>query len=475
MIDKELINMDAVMESAMAGLIEVSKYVPFEKWEAGKKLKLLLVGYNGARNTGADVRVEAMVKQFYHIFGEDSIEIGVMTLDASHSANYFKSPTELVQFSTVFFKDLFKTASAYHAAVLCEGSCFKSKFANALTTFFFGAAGIMKAQGKTCVAYGSEAGKMDDVLKWFVKRYCDQAYIISRTEPSAKVVEQLGFKGDIGTDTAWTFQPGPKEAAIELLKKNGWDGKQPIVGAAVINPFYWPIKPDFKKFLKMKASGEKWSDNYDKWYFFSTSEERTASYERYIGAVASAINTFVEKHNAFPVIIGMERLDFGPNNDLNEKLNKKAPIFCSADYNGYEMTAILWQLSMLVTSRYHARVLSMPGGVPAIAVSMDERLENLLAESGHLDDYYLRVDEPDLKEKLPIVMDKLWKNREKVRTEIYQTIPGYLRKMAQMGKDYKDYLRKNYPGIQLKEDPIELMGYLPPLYPELKDIVEKYG
>ena len=34
----------------------------YEEWEPGKKLKILLVGYNGARNTGSDVRVAAIVQ-----------------------------------------------------------------------------------------------------------------------------------------------------------------------------------------------------------------------------------------------------------------------------------------------------------------------------------------------------------------------------------------------------------------------------
>ncbi|MFA6034781.1 MAG: polysaccharide pyruvyl transferase family protein [Myxococcota bacterium] len=472
---KDYLNMDVAMESTMAGIIELSRYIPFEKWEKGKKLKVLLVGYNGARNTGADVRVEAMVKQLYHVFGEENIHIGVMTLDAAHSANYYKPPSELIQFSSVFFRDLLKAASGYHTAILCEGSCFKSKFANALTTFFFGAAGIMKAQGKTCVAYGSEAGKMDEVIKGFVKHYCDETFIISRTEPSAKVVEELGFKGLIGTDTAWTFEPGPKERAVELLKNAGWDGKKPVVGVAVINPFYWPIKPDFKKFVSMKMKGQKLPDNYDKWYFFSTSQERTDLQNRYLDAVAAATDAFVEKHNAFPIIIGMERLDMRPNTELNKRLKNKAPIFCSEDYNGYEMTSILWQLSMLVTSRYHARVLAMGAGVPAIAISMDERLENLFGETGHLKDYYLRVDDAELGGKLLPMMEKLWKNRVAVREQVLKTIPGYLRKMAAMGRDYKDYIRGHYPELPMKPDSADIMDYLPPLFPELKAIVSKFA
>ena len=41
----------------------------YEEWAPGKKLKLLMVGYNGARNTGADARVVAAVRQIKELFG----------------------------------------------------------------------------------------------------------------------------------------------------------------------------------------------------------------------------------------------------------------------------------------------------------------------------------------------------------------------------------------------------------------------
>ena len=40
-------------------------------WQPGEKLKLLFAGYNGTRNTGSDVRVEEMLRQFRHILGAE--------------------------------------------------------------------------------------------------------------------------------------------------------------------------------------------------------------------------------------------------------------------------------------------------------------------------------------------------------------------------------------------------------------------
>lgn len=481
----EILNMDAILEVLTAGLIETAKHpdylkkigaiTEFSEYRPNEKLRILLVGYNGARNTGADVRVETMVNQLYHVLGKENIQLGIMTLDVEHSKNYYRDPTELIPLGSVFFKDILRAASRYHMAVLSEGSCFKSKFANALTTFFLAGAGIMASQGKPCIAYGSEAGKMDWLLKAMVKRYGKHVYVISRTEPSMKVVERLGIRGDLGTDTAWTFMPSPPSKAEEILKKHGWDGKKPVLGLAVINPFWWPVRPNLFRFLAMKLGGKGKENHYDKWYFFSTSPERDRLFRYYIDAVARSSDEFVDKHNVFPVIIGMERLDFTACKRLQERMRRKAPIVCSLDYNGYDMTAILHKLTLLITSRYHARVLSMTGGVASAAISMDERLENLLGETGHVHDYYLKTDDPILDVKLPAVMEKLWTNREKVKGEILQSIPGYLQKMASMAELFKDFLWRTYPGFPIKGKARNWRENIPPLTDHLEEIMNKYG
>ena len=51
----------------------------YDEWHRGQRLKLLLVGYNGARNTGADARVVALVKQLEEVLGADNVEMTVMT------------------------------------------------------------------------------------------------------------------------------------------------------------------------------------------------------------------------------------------------------------------------------------------------------------------------------------------------------------------------------------------------------------
>ena len=63
--------MDFALGMWVSGLIELSKLRWMlgagEAWQPGTPLKLLFAGYNGNRNTGADVRVEEMIRQVRHV------------------------------------------------------------------------------------------------------------------------------------------------------------------------------------------------------------------------------------------------------------------------------------------------------------------------------------------------------------------------------------------------------------------------
>ncbi|MCR4743687.1 MAG: hypothetical protein K5894_00475, partial [Lachnospiraceae bacterium] len=115
----------------------------YDEWAPGKKMKVLLVGYNGARNTGSDVRVVAIAKQAKELFGADRVQITVMTLDPSKLEGYFDEDVVLLPFSSLYPWHVLRACSSHHVAILCEGSTLKSKFANALTLFMCEAAGIM--------------------------------------------------------------------------------------------------------------------------------------------------------------------------------------------------------------------------------------------------------------------------------------------------------------------------------------------
>lgn len=411
----------------------------FDRWEEGKKIKLLLAGYNGARNTGSDVRAAEIARQARQVFGKENVQITVMTMDTSSMEGYFDPDVALLPFSSLFPLDLWRACASHHAAILCEGSTLKSTFANALTLFLCEAAAVMGAQGKPCLAYGSEVGWMEPFLEKAAGRLCRDTWFITRTGSSLDALKKLGLKGHAGTDAAWSWDREiPAEEAEGLLRSRGWDGKKPLLGIAVIDPFCWPVRSSLFRWIRGILFGDL-SGQYDKWYFFSDSGERRPAYDRYIRGMAGALNAFLQKHDFFPVLLGMEALDRKACHDLQALLDPPSALFLSQENDARVMTGILRRFSFLVTSRYHAAILSMEGACPVCAVSMDERLYGIMKELS-LEPYLLHTDDKDLEGKLERVLEKALEEREEISARIRERLPSYKRTLSEMGVFMKEYI-----------------------------------
>ncbi len=76
-----------------------SKQLPafYDEWKPGELRKLLLVGYNGARNTGSDVRTAAIARQLKMLFGPGEIRITVMTQDPGTMKGYFDEDVDALR------------------------------------------------------------------------------------------------------------------------------------------------------------------------------------------------------------------------------------------------------------------------------------------------------------------------------------------------------------------------------------------
>jgi hypothetical protein len=76
---------------------------------------------------------------------------------------------------------------------------------------------------------------------------------------------------------------------------------------------------------------------------------------------------------------------------------------------------------MMVSSRFHAIVTSMPGLVASGGVTMDERIRNLMNDRGH-PDLFLEVDEDDLGDKMLAMLRRLYDEGDKIAEDIAKPI-----------------------------------------------------
>src|SRR5205809_672901 len=400
--------MDFILEAWVSSSIEAAKLGwvmgKGQHWEPGEKLKLLFAGYNGTRNMGSDVRVSEMLRQIRHILGAERVEFSLMTQNFQRTSGYFESSKQ-VHLPDIFPPFLADEVPKHHGVVACEGSMFKSKFANALTTMMIGSLGIAAAQNKLSVGYGAEAGHMDPLIAKMCSRYCQNSLVITRNEESRTILRELGVPTELGTDTA-----GP---------------------------------------------------------------EADRALEQYLTAIANAVRAFRQQQNVFVVLVATERLDARPARRISEKLGG-VPVLTSDDYNMYELVSILRECHMMVASRYHGIVTSMPALVPSAGITMDERIRNLMRERGH-EHLLMNVDDPDLEPRLLTAMNTLCREGEAIATAIGKTVVRNLKVMARMGVYFEEEVQRRYPDFPTRRGEWSWEDYLPPLGAELRGLVEAYG
>ncbi|MGA8036002.1 MAG: polysaccharide pyruvyl transferase family protein [Candidatus Acidiferrales bacterium] len=463
---------DLLLEGWVSALVELNKFQWMlgkgEAWKPGNKLRLLFAGYNGTRNTGSDVRVEEMIRQIRWILGDQNVALSVMSQNFELTRGYFGDARQ-VHLPDVFPPFLHREVTANDGVVACEGSMFKSKFANALTTMMIGTLGIAAAQNKLSIAYGAEAGEMDPILQKMCSRYCKDSLVITRNVESQEVLGKLGVPSELGADTAWTFEPlGPEYGDAEL-RKAGWDGKTPVLAICPINPFFWPVSASIPKWIAHTTTGANSKSYYRSIYFHRSGPAVDAAFEKYLSAIAGGVEAYRKSRNVFPILVAMEMLDREACEIVAPKLGG-APVFSSDKFDMYQLVSILRACDRMLSSRFHAIVTSMAGGVPSAGITMDERIRNLMRERGH-NHLLMKVDEPDLEEKIVRALETLDAEADEIRKAMFETVARNLQMMARMGTYLEQQVARQYPEFPVRRGALDWEQYLPPLSPSLRQLL----
>jgi polysaccharide pyruvyl transferase WcaK-like protein len=466
---------DFLLVAWVSALIEIRRFAWMfglgRRWSPGEKLRILFAGYNGTRNTGSDVRVQEMLRQVRHVLGADHVDFSVMSQNFERSKGYFEG-TRQVYLPDVFPPFLFREVRQSHGVIACEGSMFKSKFANALTTMMIGSLGLASAENKLSLGYGGEAGHMDSLIQNMCERYVHDSLVVTRNTESQDLLRKLGIPTELGTDTAWTFEPHPPEYASKSLRAAGWDEKTPILVLCPIHPFVWPVEASIAKYIVRVTTGAYKDSQYRTVYFHQSGPEVDRKYRHYISGFGKAAAAFCQRHRVFPILVAMERLDAVACRSMAEFL-PAAPIFTSDDYDMFQLISILRRCSYMVSSRYHGIVTCMPSLVASAGVTMDERIRNLMRERGH-EHLFLTVEDCDLEARLLQVMETLVAEADSVREGIGRTVVRNLKVMARMGTILEDAVRRTYPQFPMRSGVLSWEDYLPPLSDSLLELADQY-
>lgn len=466
---------DALYSGITLGLVEtlgrMGRVLPANRqYKRGERLQILFLAYSGARNTGAEVRVGECIRQVNQVLGHDRVDINMTTLDLKEASEYFKGyRVNLKPLNAVFFGDVYRYALENHMIVLVEGSCWKENFATALLLYFLYGAGLAARLNKPCFSYAVDAGEMNILNNWlsyYLSR--DMTRIITRSEDSKHVLERIGLRvSSVRVDTAWSQEAAPLEWALELLEERGWDGRSPVVGLAMQNFHRWPVVPDLARYLKSLLTGDR-RNQYKLVYFYDYSAEDEAAYQKWASMLARVMDTIAERHRAQPVLIAMEALDDDSCRDVEALMRHRPIVLSCKEFVGTQMAALLRTLSLLITTRYHAMVLSMPGKVPFIGLSRDERIRGVMKEIGLYDDYYLDYRSDGLEQALLSRAERILSDATesaRLRRIITEHLPYYYAQMAMLGLDIRRLVREAFPDFEPtpldEDDALELVPYVP--------------
>ncbi|HOI39680.1 MAG TPA: polysaccharide pyruvyl transferase family protein [Methanobacterium sp.] len=371
-------------------------------------LKVLLVGYNGANNTGSEARLLSIIEDLRRILGPNT-EITVPTLNEKNLRRYLEEDEHLhiAPIPSIFFFAIDELVKNHDLVILVEGSCYMDTWTSALLWAFLWATHSAHRQKKPCIAYAVDAGELSSLNSWLVRKEASKTdLIITRTEHAARRLKKIGVSAPITStaDCAFTFQEDPDDH--DLLEKIWSESPvdpgigEGVVGLAVVDFSLWPVV--------IRPWGQK--KNLYKWpYYFSRSKDRKKLQEKLVEGWSREADRIIEKYGKKIALICMEELDQSLAEDIHQKMRNKdrCIIISSKKYNASQMTSMLCKLDLLVTSRYHAAVLSIRSRVPQIAVGHDPRLTSLYQDLHLYHDYFICNDAPNLWEDLTKKVDLL--------------------------------------------------------------------
>ena len=361
-----------------------------------KAPKVLLVGYNGANNTGAEAKLLATIADMRSLLGPAAL-LTVPSLDVAKLRRYLKEEENLriERVPTTYKRTIRRLVRENDLIVLVEGSCYIETFTSALLDAYLWATRCAAELGKPCVAYAVDSGQVSSSSQEKIRVDASRTdLIIMRTYAGAERMRSWGVTApiEVAADTAFLFRPDPSDEGL-LERELPSPG---VVGIAAVNFHLFPV---VARIWGRRSRCYKWP------YYFSWTKQRTEAAAQLAQHFAELADWAVEKHDKSVALLCMESVDDGLAADILSRMRHKdrARIFSASRYNASQMTSVLRGLDLLITSRYHAGALSLEGHVPQVAIARDVRLADLYEEIGMKPGFFFESDDPNL---FPQVRDR---------------------------------------------------------------------
>ncbi len=403
------------------------------------KPRVLLVGYNGANNTGAEAKLLVCIDEIRSIFGPET-QITVPSLNEANLRRYLsESPTLKIKGFTpasVLF-DIRKFVKQSDLVLLVEGSCYMDTWGSALLWCYLLATRNAHSLKKPCVAYAVDAGSAGRLNSWLIRREASKTdLILARTANAAERLKKWGVKApiEVTADNAFVFQPIPED---EGLLKRVWPEASHVVGVAAEDIYAWPVN---MRLWDQKKYCYRWP------YYYTHSKASREKSDLLAKVLAVQSDDIIEELDKDIALLSMEGLDAGFANKVQRlmKYPERTKVFTSLKYNASQITSILRSLELLITSRYHAGVLSLPSYVPQTAIGHDLRIRDLYADL-EISELFTDHEDPMRFWELSNDVGDIFDHYDSVKKKLKKGYDLYLEREKRNPQLLKAFLQERHP------------------------------
>jgi polysaccharide pyruvyl transferase WcaK-like protein len=403
------------------------------------KPRILLVGYNGANNTGAEAKLLVAIDEIRSVLGQDAC-ITVPSLNEENLRRYLQDgPTLKIKTvrPSLFFVDIRKLVKENDLIMLVEGSTYMDTWGSALLWFYLLATRYAHSMNKPCVAYSVDAGSASRFNRWLISREASKtSLILARTKNAAQRLHKWGVKApiEVTADNAFAFDPKPQDR--DILKRI-WPEASKVVGIAAEDIYMWPVQI---RLWDKKQYCYRWP------YYYQHSKACQTKSELLVDVLAVQADEMVEKYGKDIALLSMEGLDTAYTKKIQQHMKHadRTKVFSSSQYNASQMASILRSLDLLITSRYHAGVLSLPNQVPMTAIGHDLRIQDLYSDL-EIPELFVDHEEPDRYKLLSDNVQSIFNHYDLIKGKLQQGYERYRKAEEKNVQLFRAFLEANHP------------------------------
>jgi polysaccharide pyruvyl transferase WcaK-like protein len=239
---------------------------------------------------------------------------------------------------------------------------------------------------------------------------------------------------EVTADTSFTFRMEPAdEDILGRLWPAAASGK--VAGIAPVDFYMWPvvIRP-----FGRRADVYRWP------YYYSRSRARSEATERLAKALARQATRLIDDHDHHVALLCMEELDEPMARRVQGLVGRpdRVRVFSSCEYNASEMQGILKGMDLLLTSRYHSAVLSMPAEVPVVAIGHDHRTMDLFRDMNIYKSNFIPHDADDLFERLEGTVERVLADPATERRTVRMAHTAHVERARRNRQLLRDFLEE---------------------------------